>query len=148
MWPLKGLARDLIAAHMLQHLVVMNMAALLIAMVWRSMRRETGARAIHGITASLAALSLFAVVVEVEALVLLLVPQCTLCAAGRLAVVRPNYIAPILWRLLTIHRVIEEGGDRRETKPEMSFGRQVRSGSHSAVRGNDGKVSFTSKKRT
>jgi putative membrane protein len=40
MWPLGGMARDLFAAHMLQHLVVMNVAALLIAVVWQSMRRE------------------------------------------------------------------------------------------------------------
>ena len=39
-WPLDGMARDLFAAHMFQHLVVMNVAALLIAVVWQSMRRE------------------------------------------------------------------------------------------------------------
>lgn len=39
-WPLSGMARDLFAAHMLQHLVVMNVAALLIAVVWQSMRRD------------------------------------------------------------------------------------------------------------
>jgi putative membrane protein len=40
MWPLNGMARDLFAAHMLQHLVVMNVAGLLIAAVWQSLRRE------------------------------------------------------------------------------------------------------------
>jgi putative membrane protein len=40
MWPLNVVARDLFAAHMLQHLIVMNVAALLIALVWRSMRHE------------------------------------------------------------------------------------------------------------
>lgn len=35
-WPLSGMARDLFAAHMFQHLLVMNVAALLIAVAWQS----------------------------------------------------------------------------------------------------------------
>ncbi len=35
-WPLPGMARDLFAAHMLQHLLVMNVAAVLIAAALRS----------------------------------------------------------------------------------------------------------------
>lgn len=37
-WPLAMIARDLFAAHMLQHLLAMNVAALLIAMALRSVR--------------------------------------------------------------------------------------------------------------
>lgn len=38
-WPLGGVARDLFAAHMLQHMLAMNVAALLIAMVLESHSR-------------------------------------------------------------------------------------------------------------
>jgi len=58
-WPLGGMARDLFAAHMLQHMLVMNMGALLIAAVWQFHgRREhdppaarTAKRGLRGLTA-------------------------------------------------------------------------------------------------
>lgn len=40
LWPLRAMARDLFAAHMFQHLLVMNVAALLIAMALRPAKRR------------------------------------------------------------------------------------------------------------